>query len=263
MKVYRYSEYSLNNSMAQDLLDSVVPFLTEESKGGNLNYKKFEEKIVRDLKLNASLITTFGAGIGAFYPIVEKLMKNMNISSIEMTPDRVVLLTIAAISIIYLEEKKSKNEDELRKDCKSMLEELKMMGIGNGIVKRLIEAMKSIKNVFSIIGKHVGAVVGGFMDMFAYTGLLIPVMNGIMYVIGKYDLTIDSMINNFVGLGIGVGTIIAKHGIIDIIDKLRDKFPINKNKVASEIETPIIQKIGDIQFGDSEVSQDGDLIKEQ
>jgi hypothetical protein len=248
--------------MAQDLLDSVVPFLNESS-GGNTKYKKFEEKIIRDLKLNASLITTFGAGIGSFYPIVEKLMTNMNVSSIELTTDKVVLLTIAAISIIYLEEKKSKNEDVLRKDCKSMLEELKMMGIGNGIVKKLIEALKSIKNIFSIIGKHIGAVVGGFMDMFAYTGLLIPVMNGIMYIIGKYDLTMDTMIQNFVGLGIGVGTIISKHGIIDIIDRIKDRFTINKNKVASEIETPIIQKIGDVQFGDSDISQDGDLIKEQ
>jgi hypothetical protein len=263
MKVYKYSEYSLNSSMAQDLLDSLLPFLKEEVKGEIPNYKKIEEKIIRDLKLNASLIMTFGVGIGAFYPIVEKLMNNMNISSIEMTLDKVVLLTIAAISIIYLEEKKSKNEDKLRKDCKSMLEELKMMGIGNGIVKKLIEAFKSIKNVFSIIIKHFGAVVGGFMDMFSYTGLLIPVMNGIMYIIDKYHLTIDTMIQNFIGVGISVGTIIAKHGIIDIIDRLRDRFPINKKKIISEIETPIVQKIGDIRFGDSEVNQDGDLIKEQ
>lgn len=261
MKVYRYNEYSLNNSMAQDLLDSLVPFLNEDA-GDVSKYKRFEEKVVKDLKLNASLITTFGAGIGAFYPIVDKLMTNMNIGSIDLTPDKVVLLTIAAISIIYLEEKKS-NDEVLRKDCKSMLEELKMMGIGNGIVKKLIEALKSIKNIFSIISKHIGAVVGGFMDMFAYTGLLIPVMNGIMYIIGKYELTIDTMIQNFVGLSIGVGTIIAKHGIIDIIKNLKGRFSIDKKKVASEIETPIIQKIGDVQFGDSEVSQDGDLIKEQ
>jgi hypothetical protein len=88
-------------------------------------------------------------------------------------------------------------------------------------------------------------------------------MNGIMYIIDKYHLTIDTMIQNFIGVGISVGTIIAKHGIIDIIDRLRDRFPINKKKVISEIETPIVQKIGDIRFGDSEVNQDGDLIKEQ
>jgi hypothetical protein len=30
----------------------------------------------------------------------------------------------------------------------------------------------------------VGSIVGGFMDMFAYTAMLIPIMNGILYVIG-------------------------------------------------------------------------------
>lgn len=256
MKIYRYSEYSLNSSIAQDLLDSLVPFLNEDNVNES-KYKRFEEKIFKDLKLNTSLITSFGVGISAFYPIVDKLMTNMNIGSIDLTADKVVLLTIAAISIIYLEEKKY-NDDVLRKDCKSMLEELKMMGIGNGIVKKLIEALKSIKNIFSIICKHIGIVVCGFMDMFAHTGLLIPFMNGIIYIIGKYDLTIDSIIRNFAGLGIGIGTIIAKHIIIDIIKNLKDKFYIDKN-----IDTPIIKKIGDVQFVDSEVNQDVDLIKEQ
>lgn len=261
MKVYRYDEYSLNSSMAVDLLDSIIPNLNESNADSN-NWKKYQEKIVKDLKLNISLVATFGSGIGAFYPIVDSLMKNMNISSIEVTPDKVVLLTIAALSIIYLEEKKS-NDINLRKDCKSMLEELKMNGIGNGIVKKLIDAFKSIKNIFSIISRHIGAVIGGFMDMFAYTGLLIPIMNGVMYIIDKYQLNTDSLIQNFIGLSIGIGTVITKHGIVDILSKLKDKFPISKKKVTDEIEIPDIKKIGDLQFGDSEVNQDGDLIKEQ
>jgi hypothetical protein len=59
----------------------------------------------------------------------------------------------------------------------------------------------------------------------------------------------------------GVGTIIAKRGITEIINKIKDKFPISKKKVIDEIETPIIQKFGDIKNDSPE--QDGDLIKEQ
>jgi hypothetical protein len=47
----------------------------------------------------------------------------------------VVLLTICAITIILYRRKFTIEEDILRKDSKSMLEELKLMGIGNGIVK--------------------------------------------------------------------------------------------------------------------------------
>ena len=117
------------------------------------------------------------------------------------------------------------------------------------------------KNIFFIIGKHLGAVVGGFIDMFAYTGMLIPIMNGILYIVGKYDLNIDTLIQNFIGLSMGVGTLIAKHGITEIVNKLKDKFSINKKKVIDEIETPIIQKFGDIK--DANPEQDGELIKEQ
>ena len=262
MRIYKFEEYSINNSMVDSFIEALSPSINE-SKGGDSKYDQSLRKIVKDLKLNMQLITTFGTGIASFYPIVESLMGNM--SGLEINSSTVVLLTITAISIIYLEEKKvdPKQEAILRKDCKSMLEELKMMGIGNGIVKKLMEGLKSIKNIFSMIGKHMGAVVGGFMDMFAYSALLIPVMNAIMFIIGKYDLNFDTLPQNFLGLSIGIGTIIAKHGIAEIIDRIKNKFPINKKKVIDEIETPIIQKIGDVTFGDSETSQDGDLIKEQ
>jgi hypothetical protein len=67
----------------------------------------------------------------------------MKIDSIELTYDKVVLLTICAITIIYIEEKKFTSaieEDILRKDSKSMLEELKLMGI-------VMELLKTNKNI--------------------------------------------------------------------------------------------------------------------
>jgi hypothetical protein len=264
MKISRFSEYSLNIEMSQNFINSFDAMITESDK---TNYKKVQNKIISDLKLNTQLISTFGFGITFLYPIVDCLMKNANISSIEITPDKIVLLTIAAVSIIFLEERKSKIDDGIEatlvKDSKSMLEELKMMGIGNGIVKKLIEAFKSIKNIFSIISKHIGAVISGFVDMFAYTSLLIPIMNGVLSIVGKYNFNLDTIVQNFMGLGMGLGTIITKHGIIELIDKLKDKFPINKKKVIDEIETPIIQKIGDISFKDTSSTKGVDLIKEQ
>jgi hypothetical protein len=256
MKIQRFDEHSRFDEMSWDFINGFDSLIKESD---NDSYTKIEKKTLSDLKLNIGLVGTFGTGIKALYPIVEGMLTNMG--SIEITKETVVLSTICALTIIYLEEHKlsGEEEDELTKDSKSMLEELRMLGVGNGIIKKIIKAFKSIMNIFNSIGKHLGAVVGGFMDMFAYTTLLIPIMNGIAFIIDKYNFTPDTIIQNFFGLAVGVGTIIAKHGLSEVINKIKGKFPLNKKKIISEIETPIIQKVGDL----TDDNQDGDLIKEQ
>jgi hypothetical protein len=263
MKVQRFGEYRLQDDMAQDFLNAFDEIVKEASGGSS--YENVAKKVISDLKLNVRLVATFGAGIGALYPVVQGIMTNMNLDSFNLTTDSVVLLTLAAVTITYLEEKKFKSaeeEEQLTKDSKSMLEELKMRGFGNGIVKKLMKGLESIKNIFSIIGKHLGAVVGSIIDMFAYTALLIPILNGVMFVIHKYDLNLDTLPQNFLGLAIGVGTIIAKHGIVEIINRIKNRFPINTREVLDDIETPAIQRFANFGDGDAE-EQDGDLIKEQ
>jgi hypothetical protein len=262
MKIQRYTDYTLQNEMAEEFLNSFDK-MVKESDGGT-SYQKVAKKVISDLKLNVSLVATFGAGIGALYPVVQGLMENMNLDSFILTPESIVLLTLSSVTIAYLQEKKFKSaeeEDQLTKDSKSMLEELKMKGFGNGIVKKLIKSLESVKNIFLVIGKHIGAVIGSIVDMFAYTSLLIPLLNGVMSIIHKYDLNLDTLPQNFLGLAVGVGTIIAKHGIVEIINRIKNKFPINPKEVLDDIETPAIQRFA--TFGDSEEKQDGDLIKEQ
>lgn len=258
--IHRYQDFSKYDDMSWDMINSMDTLIKESDE---TNFKKIQNKVVSDLRLNFRFIGTFGAGIGAFYPIAESLMKNLG-QNIEVTPEVVVLSSICALTIIYLEEKKFRDEQEeqyLIDGSKSMLEELKMRGVGNGIIKKLVKAYKSISSIFNIIGRRTGAVINGFIDMFAYTSLLIPVMNGILFVINKYELNIDTLIQNFIGLSIGVGTIIAKHGISLIISKIKDKFKINKEEVIDDIDTSgDIKKFGDIISSDDEKSE---LIKEQ
>ena len=131
------------------------------------------KKFKNDLKLHLSLIATFGAGIGAFVPVVQKMMGNMNIST-EITFDKAVLLTICSLTIIYLEEKKFKNskeQEQLTSDSKSMLEELKMMGLGNGIVKLVIKSIESIKNLSELINEcniNITLTVLNYLRCFCY-----------------------------------------------------------------------------------------------
>lgn len=264
MKVQRFSEYELELESAEIFLNSFDGVLNESDES---HLKKIMRKVISDLKLNSALIFTFGTGIGACYPVVQNLMKNMGVDSFILSEESILLLTITAVTILYLEEKKcktAKEEEKLTKDAKSMLEELKMKGIGNGIVKKVISSLTSVKNIFNIIGKHVGAVIGGVVDMFAYTSLLIPIMNGILAVIKKYELNLETLPQNFLGLAAGIGTIIAKHGIIEIIKRIKDRFniKIDQKEIIDDLETPSIQKFS--TFGDADKEeQSGDLIKEQ
>ena len=237
----------------------------EEELKKSTPYERIEKKVLSDLKLDTKLVFTFGAGIGALYPVVQKMMQNLSISGVDMTQETTVLLTIACITIVFLEEKKYKTpeeEEKLTKDSKSMLEELRMRGIGDGIVKKVMKSIESIKNVFSVVAKHLGAMVGGVIDMFGYTAILIPIMNAILWVIGKYDMSVDAVIQNFFSLGAGIASRIAKHGLVELINKLKGIIS-NKTKeeIIDELETPIIQRFSDIR--DKESEQEGDLIKEQ
>lgn len=250
-----------------DTLEDVLPPEEEESLFSETgsSFKRIEKKVLSDLKLDTKLVFTFGAGIGALYPIVQKMMENLSLSSIEMTRESTVLLTIACITIVFLEEKKTGRAaevDKLTKDSKSMLEELRMRGIGDGIVKKVIKSIKSLKNVFNIIAKHTGAMIGGIIDMLGYTAILIPIMNSILWIIGKYEMSIDTVTQNFFSIGVGIASRIAKHGLVELIGKLKglisDK---TKGEIIDELETPIIQRFSDIRDTDEE--QSGDLIKEQ
>ena len=140
MKIEKYNDYNLRYNMTQDFLNSFDEIVKESDN--DKSYQKIAKKIISDLKLNIALVSTFGAGIGALYPIVEGLIHNMSSTSFEITSESIVLLTLSAVTITYLEEKKCKSNKEeiiLTKDSKSMLEELKMRGFGNGIVKKLIK----------------------------------------------------------------------------------------------------------------------------
>lgn len=273
MKIKRYGEFALQTEMLEYFVNEFnTQLLVESNDDDNQSILK---KIVSDLNLNFRLVSTFGFGIGAFLPIVNQLMKNSNISSIELSRETLVLLTLTAISIIFLEEKKPKSseeEAELTKDSKSMLEELRMKGIGDGIVKKLIKCLKSVEHkihvakdrIFKILAKHLGSVVGGFMDMFAYTAIMVPITTTLSGVINKFDLNLDTMPQNFMMLSAGIVTIVAKHVITYLLRKLKDRLKISdkvEKEIESEIETPTITKIA--RFGDGESNQSGDLIKEQ
>lgn len=262
MKVLKYEDYSKSISLGEEFLNIIGNDIINESDDSTL------KKIVSDLKLNSQMILTFGVGMQAMFPIVSKLVSNMSLK-IDLNQETVGLMTIAGVTIAYLEEQKETNQKRiLEKDSKSMLEELKLRGVGNGIIKKIVKCIKSIGNIFKILFKNSRHVINGFFDMFGYTTIVVPVLNAISYMIGKYDMNLDNLPTNFLSLGLGVTTISAKHGINYIIDLLKDKLKINKSDILkgiNDVDDPILKKYPHPKYidMDADYEKNQELIKEQ
>jgi cytochrome c biogenesis protein CcdA len=263
MKILKYSEHNKSFEMAEEFLNIIGNGVFNESDEHNTILKK----IIKDLKLNSSIALTFGTGLTAMIPLVNKLVSTLKI---DLTTDTVVLITITGLTIAYLEEKKElsvKKRMQIEKDSKSMLEELKLKGVGNGVIKKIVKCIKSIGNIFKILFKNTRHVVNGFFDMFAYSAIAVPVVNAILYMVNKYDMNLETLPSNFLSLGLGVTTIAAKHGLNYLIDLLKDKLKLNKSDILkgiNDVDDPILKKYPHPEYIDTEyIDDDSKLIKEQ
>ena len=90
MKIQKYNDFNLTESMVEYFINEFNTQILVESNDSTDSMLK---KIVSDLNLNFRLVATFGFGIGAFLPIVTQLMKNMDLSSVDLTKETLVLLT--------------------------------------------------------------------------------------------------------------------------------------------------------------------------
>lgn len=255
MKILKYQEHSSVELMMNDIFECLFNDIINESSKVPDNINKILKSLSKDLRFNYGLVFTFGVGVRAMFPIIENLIKNSNIN-VELNSENIVLITLATISITYLEESGNKTGIEKvpctkcsgkgckdcsngfiaskvsKSDTNTILEELKLRGVGNGIIKKLVECFKSIGNIAKILFRNSKYIINGLMNMLAYTAILLPTMNAISFLIGKYDLTMDTLVGNFLSLGVGITTFIAKNGIDYLINKFKDRFEL---KVSKEI----------------------------
>lgn len=265
MKILRYSEYDNIIKMSEEFIDAIGSANVNESGDTDSLFRK----ITKDLNINTSMVLTYGTGLQAMMPIIDSLVKNSNMK-IDLTPETVALMSICGMTIVYLEEvKEEKEKRKIEKDAKSMLEELKLKGVGNGVIKKLVSCINSIGNIFKILFKNKRHVINGFFDMLAYSSIAVPFLNGISYMVNKYNMDLSTLTSNFLSLGVGVTTIIAKHGINYLIDKLKDKLGLKKDDILkniNDIDDPILKKYPHPEIIDTEIDHgvgNSKLIKEQ
>jgi len=277
MRVLNFEKYQL----AEDLSNFIANPTILESAEKNSQIDNILKKHSQDLKFNYGLVFTFGVGVRVMYPIVEELIKNGNLK-VEATTENIVLVCIAALTITYLEESKNSAGDtevpcdceEKKSDCeicggtgmikskvskrdaRTILEELKLRGIGNGIVKKMVECFKFLGSILKTLFRNTPYVINGLIDMLAYTAILVPAMNGISAIVGKYDLTIDSLMGNAAAISLGITTFLAKYGFDSLVKKFKDKFGFD----TKSLDVPTVVKPYDTENDELEGNK---LIKEQ
>jgi hypothetical protein len=183
MKVLSFREYK----MLEDFLNFFENQTINESEDTKDSMiSTILKGLSKDLKFNYALVFTFGAGIKAMLPIVQNLIENENIK-VELTTENLVLITLASLAITYLEESGNKSGDGqvpcdcvkklpdceicggsgmidsvvTKADARTILEELKLRGIGNGIVQKLVGCFKSIGKFLRILFKKSSYIVNG------------------------------------------------------------------------------------------------------
>ena len=299
--IKRFNQYFSNDSITKFVADSLLS--VSEGNYTNANskieeYKNEFRKIKDDLGLNSRLIPTFGFGIGGFYPIVESIMR---LEGFEISKRSVVLLTLAAISIIIIgngKKKDKKSPADVERDLVvddinvKVLQELNQTVSPNAstgestVLKKVVDIIKSFHNSFwskifkgelkntltgfksklkstwDSVKSGFNQAAGGLIDMLAYTAMLIPVMN-----------VLDNAINNFPDLfktaQILPENLLAFAAGIGVvvsnhgIAKIVSKFGDieDEQEIMDEIETPIIQNIA--HYKDFNSDSEPPLIKEE
>jgi len=283
MKVLSFSQYE----MLEDFLNFFENQNINESGDNNDSMiSTILKGLSKDLKFNYALVFTFGAGIKAMIPIVQNLIENENIK-VDLTKENLVLITLASIAITYLEETGNKSGDGKvpcncekkstgcnicsgsgmidsivsKSDAKTILEELKLRGIGNGIIQKLVACFKSIGKFLKMLFRNSTYIVNGLMDMLGYAAILVPTMNAISAIVGEYSLDFKTLPGNLLSLGFGVTTFVAKNAFVSILNKLKNKLKID----TKHLEVPTAAKPYEISDGDGDVQslKGNNLIKEQ
>lgn len=269
MRVLKYSEFDRSEEWLLEIIENISTPINENKDDKSL-VRKFLSRLSKDIGFNIGLVTTFGTGITLMMPIVNRLIENSNLS-IELNEENLILLCITAISITYLEENRNKTGEELnpdgeeslvkRKDAQTMLAELKMRGIGNGIVKKVVKILQGIGKFFRMLFKGTPYVIDSLLDMFAYTSIALPCMNAISLFVGKYDMNLDNILGNLLSLGTAAGALVSKQGINWLMNKLKKTLNIQDLDVPDEDEEMIISPYDMIDI-DPKTPEGSELIKE-
>lgn len=186
--------------------------LTEEQYN-TLLVENVIKDIFKDLNINTGVLFTFGTGMGAILPIVDRLLKGDGIS-IDKT--EVAFLIITAVAILI---KDSNSEKLLDK-----VEENGQLDILDSVIlflDKLFSLLRSLIKKFLNVSYSIAEIIG-------FSFLLSPAMKVMNEFISEYKVSMSNVTTLFTG--IGLASII--FGLKSVLKKMTNK--LNEDVVPSK-----------------------------
>ena len=262
--ILKFQDHNRGFEIAAELIDSIINPKLNESSRDNQIYKILHS-FAKDLKFNKNIVETFETGVENIFPIVEKLIRNSSLK-VEITYENIVLLTIATLSVVYLEENNNaegsaeilcpscsgKNNKGCKncggggkitsivtkEDARTLNEELKLRGIGNGIVKKMVNCVRSILNLMQTILSTRPTID----DLCCDDKKITQALGAVLSMIEKNNFTIDNLAQNLVGVSVGASSLLSVDPVDTKSSSLKRSTDINdgdyknlgKNKLIKE-----------------------------
>ena len=173
-------------------------------------WQKEQKNVIKEIGLNYYFIATFGTSVTAFYPFIESIIKN---TGYELRVFDIILLTITALAILLKENKNSIHKAKLIINEKGLDELLKM----------IIDVIKNVKKLFSILASNFGKVIKGIRDLFIYSILLVAFIS-VLVDVNINDINLVEFLKSVTLTGVGATLVGLKYYGTDIFNKIKNKF---------------------------------------
>lgn len=156
MGILKFEDYTINSSILSLIKEFENIDINESSNNNHLN------DIVNTLNLSKNIIDIYSfVNFDVLFNIVKELISNDSLN-VELNDKNITQSTLSLILISLKNDiektnnlKYYKSVDDLKNDIRDILEELKLEGIGNGIIKKISTILDQIYDFFKLISKDI------------------------------------------------------------------------------------------------------------
>lgn len=260
-KIKKFSEYSLIFEMIDNLIISLTTINEKSNYKSNI-FSKHKDKLLSEYDIDMSVLGKFSDKLNMFIPVVSKLIENSN--KIDCDEEESVMASICTFYVICLEHESysGKNEEKLTQISKNLLEELKLRGIGNGVIKKIIKSLQSIKDLISFIFSQNDKNIDTFSKLIEIDNLE-KMLKAVFDVIEKNNIDFNNCPNEFLNIIGGIGSVISKEGMDKIIKSIGSD-EINSGEILKNLKPKKVNKF-DINSPNGVMSdvKNTEIIQEQ
>ena len=190
--------------------------LNEEYRTLLLNENIIKDTL-KDLKVNTGILFTFGTGMGALLPPVDRLL---SVSGFQFNQQEISLLIITSIAILLNDTNKDK-----------LLSTIKDLNLSNAL-DGVLEFIKTVTEIIRTTFKNLLGISISLSDVLGFALLLNPVMKIITTIINDRNITTDSI--NVLVSGVVLSGIV--FAIKNLLLKLKGSLTNKKDSLKEDVE---------------------------